>query len=252
VRIAVGESQTEIGIEALCDQGPEFQLQALVIHGSKVAEVLRAGVGVEHEEIGAMGLRVVEIEVRAEPAVEEFRLGAGLVSVRRFFIEEIVDAGNACGTHAGLVETAAAKAPAVTDVQRRIRRGLVTQGDLRLQLIPALSSHLAGKRDSGERRGDELDGRIRCVLALVIVVAQGERKLGLVVDVEVRLAEDRPGEVILRVREERELRVEQRQRRPAYFRYDTCAEIEDIARGNEPIGRNGVGSNDPAQPLLSG
>ena len=94
--------------------------------------------------------------------------------------------------------------------------------------------------------------RLSRVLALVAVVAQRDRGLDPVGKVVADLAEHRPGQVVLRVGEIADLRVELGQGLCLDLGDHAGAEIEHVAGRDEPVGRDGVGAKNPAEALVGG
>ena len=178
----------------------------------EVAQVLRARVRVEDEEVRALGLGVEDGSARAHAAVRELRLYAGLEGIRRLLVEQVVDAGDRRHRRAdaGLVEAAAAEAAAVAQVGHEVVVRLEAQRRLGLQVVPGFLAHLARERAGVGLRNcvavdlgrEELLRRLSRVLALVAVVAQRDRGLDPVGEVVADLAEHRPGQVVLRVGED--------------------------------------------------
>ena len=176
-------------------------------------------------------------------------LAPAFVGIRRLGVEQVVHTGNARCTDTRLIEAAAAEAAAVTDIQRGIACRLVAQRDFRLPIVPGVRANLPRECNTHERRRYEFRRCLGGVLAIVTVVTQRRRQLQFVREIDVDVAEHRPGEIVLRVGKVGELRIEERQGLPPHLGHLAGAQVEDIARGNETIGRDQIRTRDPAHAL---
>jgi hypothetical protein len=174
--LAVGVTEADVAAEVVGEGGVGFELETHVVRLVDVAEVLRAGAGIEEEEIGAVELGVVEREGGAGAAIPEAALGADLEGVGDLLVEEVADAGLVRRlADAGLVETAAAEAAADVRVQGQVIVRLVAQRELGLPGIPALVALVTELQV--QARGVVQRRRQRGVLPIVLVVAQREARL---------------------------------------------------------------------------
>src|SRR5690606_26070542 len=110
---AVGPAEARIQVETVDRPGVDLRFEPLVVHAPEVAEVLRARIRVEDEEVRAFGLGRVCGEGEPRTAVRQLALEAGLDGVGRLLVEEVVDSRDTRGADTGLVEPAAAETAAV-------------------------------------------------------------------------------------------------------------------------------------------
>src|SRR6185312_6256067 len=135
----------------------------------------------------------------------------------------------------GLIEAAAAEAPAPAAVHGDVIRWLETQRRLGLYLIERARAHLACEGGWIENLRQEGRRCIGGVLAGVLVVTHGGIQLPLWGEVPGRIVEQRPGVIALRVGQERGARVVTRQTRLLVDREHAIAVVHHVAGGNEAV-----------------
>ena len=153
---------------------------------------------------------MIQRQVRAQPSVEELALHADFPGVGDFGLENIMHTELAVGgrdrADAGLVEAAAAKPTAPAAVEGQVVGRLVAQRAFGLRGVEGRIAYLAGVRGTERCAAGTVPAYRWCSRA-VLVVADGRIELPLLVELVGRIAEYRPGVVVLRVRQERDVGV---------------------------------------------
>ena len=154
--------------------------------------------------------------------------------------------------HAGLVEAATAKSAAPAAVESQVVGRLVAQRALGLHRAEGLLAHLAGVSRAECRRRQERGGRVGGVLPLILVVADRRVELPLLGELVGRVGEHRPGVVVLRVRQEREVgigrvRIGRIDNRRLIDPRDAQSPVDDVVGGDEALRVDEVRARDPRE-----